>query len=89
MRDPARVAFLVTVDAMLIALLVALLNGCGATPIKFRDYRDRTGDFVTNIASAAQEGPKAGPSANTATARADGKAWLDARNLAATHGGIA
>jgi len=89
MRDPARVAFLVTVDAMLIALLVALLNGCGATPIKFRDYRDRTGDFVTNIASAAQQGPETGPSANTATARADGKAWLDARNLAATHGGIA
>lgn len=71
MQDAARVAFLVTMDAILLALLVALFSGCGGTPAKFRDYRDRNGDFVTNVASAAQTVPT---NAATVVGRADGRA---------------
>jgi hypothetical protein len=74
MQDPARIAFLVTMDAMLVALLVALLAGCGGTPAKFRDYRDRNGDFVTNVASATQTILTVPTNAGTAIARAHGQA---------------
>jgi hypothetical protein len=60
-------------DAILVAVLVALLTGCGGAPAKFRDYRDRNGDFVNNIASAAQERPTAPASTITPVARASGQ----------------
>jgi hypothetical protein len=49
MQDTPRVAFLLVMDAFVIALLVMLLNGCGAMPSR---YLDRNGDFVSHIASS-------------------------------------
>ena len=49
MQDTPRVTFLLVMDAFVIALLVMLLNGCGAMPSR---YLDRNGDFVSHIASA-------------------------------------
>lgn len=58
MRDIPRVTFLVIIDAFAVAMLVVLLSGCVTTPAK---YRDRTGDFVSNVASAAGTIPPALP----------------------------
>ena len=49
MQDTPRVAFLLVMDAFVIAVLVMLLNGCVATPSR---YLDRNGDFVSHIASS-------------------------------------
>ena len=48
MRDTPRVAFLIITDVFVVALLVMLLGGCGATPRRYPP-----GDYVMNIASAA------------------------------------
>jgi hypothetical protein len=48
MRDMPTVTFRVIMDAFAVALLVATLGGCSSTPTK---YRDRTGDFILNLAS--------------------------------------
>lgn len=50
MKDMPRIAFLVVTDAIAVALLAVLLNGCGGAPAR---SRDRIGDFVTNVASSA------------------------------------
>ncbi len=50
MRDTPRVAFLLVMDAFMIAFLVMLLNGCGVMPSR---HLDRNGDFVSHIASSA------------------------------------
>ena len=44
-----RVSFLIATDMLVIAMLVALLAGCVSTP---QQYRNRNGDFVSNMASA-------------------------------------
>ena len=50
MQDIPRITFLIIIDAFLVAMLVTMLSGCVTTPAK---YRDRTGDFVSNIATTA------------------------------------
>ena len=49
MHDIPRVAFLLVMNAFMIAFLVSLLGGCVATPSR---YLDRNGDFVSHIASS-------------------------------------
>ena len=39
MQDAPEVTFLVLMDAFVIALLVMLLNGCSARPVRFRTIR--------------------------------------------------
>ena len=56
MRDIPSVTFLGIIDAFAVAMLVVLLSGCVTTPAT---YRDRTGDFVSNVASAAGTIPPA------------------------------
>jgi len=41
-----RLSFLVATNALMVVLLVSLLAGCGATPVKYRN-----GDFISNMAS--------------------------------------
>jgi hypothetical protein len=53
MRDMPTVTFRVIMDAFAVALLVATLDGCSSTPTK---YRDRTGDFISNLASTEDRG---------------------------------
>ena len=68
MQDLPRVTFLVITDACVIALLVLVLSGCVATPSR---YRDRIGDFVTNMAATSDWDFTAPPgTTNTATAGA-------------------
>jgi hypothetical protein len=50
MQDTSRVTFLVLMDACVIALLVMLLNGCSAKPVRFQDHPH--GDFVSHMAAA-------------------------------------
>ena len=50
MRDTPRVTFLLIMDALVVAFLVMLLNGCGVMPSR---YMDRNGDFVSHIASSS------------------------------------
>ena len=44
-----RVSFLIATDVLVIAMLVSLLAGCVTTP---QQYRNRNGDFVSNMASS-------------------------------------
>ena len=50
MQDTPRVTFLLLMDAFVIAVLVMLLNGCSARPVRFQDHPH--GDFVSHIAAA-------------------------------------
>jgi hypothetical protein len=50
MQDTPRITFLVLMDAFVIALLVMLLNGCSALPVRFQDHPH--GDFVSHMAAA-------------------------------------
>ena len=52
MQDAPRVTFLVLMNACVIALLVMLLNGCSARPVRFQDHPH--GDFVSHMAAAPQ-----------------------------------
>ncbi len=63
MQDIPRITFLVIIDAFLVAMLVTMLSGCVTTPAK---YRDRTGDFISNIASTAATISTAPPAASRA-----------------------
>ena len=47
MHDLPRVSFLLVTNALLVAMLVMVLGGCGATPTRYRH-----GDFIMNIGSA-------------------------------------
>ena len=66
MQDLPRLTFLVITDACVVALLVLVLSGCVATPSR---YRDRIGDFVTNMA-ATSDSDFTAPTGTTNTATA-------------------
>ena len=44
-----RVSFLIATDVLVIAMLISLLAGCVSTP---QQYRNRNGDFISNMASS-------------------------------------
>ena len=67
MQDPSRVAFLVTTDVVVVALLVMLLSGCVATPSR---YQDRNGDFIMNIGLGDKLSPPPAPVASGTIASA-------------------
>lgn len=46
MHDFPRVTFLIVANALLVAMLVMVLGGCGSTPPRYRH-----GDFIMNIGS--------------------------------------
>jgi hypothetical protein len=50
MQDTPRVAFLVLMDVFVIAMLLIVLNGCSARPVRFQDHPH--GDFVSHMAAA-------------------------------------
>lgn len=51
MRTKRPCTYLSIVDACVTALLIAALSGCATRASIPSNYRDRTGDFVQNIAS--------------------------------------
>jgi len=66
MHDLPRVTFLLIANALLVAMLVMVLGGCGVTPTRYRH-----GDFIMNIGSAPPSmarGAEASTSALVATA---------------------
>lgn len=48
MHDLPRVSFLIVMNALLLAMLVMVLGGCGTTATRYRH-----GDFIMNIGSAS------------------------------------
>ena len=59
MQDLPRVSFLLVANALLVAMLVMVLGGCGTTPTRYRH-----GDFIMNIGSAE---PVVAPAPDAAT----------------------